>query len=630
MEIRKVVIFLFLLAIPSTLLADDGESWHKKAYNCYLFNRYGKALEYWNQAKELGYADAYYYIAMCYDEGKGVSVSKDYSLSLIKQGAEEGSALAMNKLGEHYRSEKDYEKSFALFEKAAKKGNDEAQVNLAKCYHLGMGVDRNLYTAAVWYRVSIITKEGPWGDYDGYVSYSKLAADGYCVPRETAAAFIANQYMDTEEIIRDREAHRVNHQKMVDKLERQAGEAYICIETKENLLLGKEKNLVVVIDGEEVKLSSPRTRILVTPKKEIMVFMATDHGSFISSPRKAIFISIKSGQTVYLTHKAYSSELIRTDTGRGNWIACDVKSAVRPENGANTSSGNILLASAAPTPATHNSVATPATPSEPRPGTIPVSDVDTSIPEASSISENTFAVIIANENYSAVSKVDFALNDGSTFSRYCNRTLGLPQKHIILCKDATYGAMELAISRIESIGSAYDGNLNIIFYYAGHGIPDEKTRDSFLIPVDGDGSALSTCFRTSSVYKRLSGINARSVIVFMDACFSGSVRGEGMLASARGVRIAAKDEVAQGKMVVLSAAHGDQTAYPYTEKGHGMFTYFLLKKLQATSGNVSLGDLSDYITMSVKQESVVSCGRIQTPTTTPSSEAAGWREWKFR
>ena len=55
-----------------------------------------------------------------------------------------------------------------------------------------------------------------------------------------------------------------------------------------------------------------------------------------------------------------------------------------------------------------------------------------------------------------------------------------------------------------------------------------------------------------------------------------------MLASARGVAIKAKQNHPQGNMVVLSAAQGDETAHPYTEKGHGLFTYYLLKKLKET------------------------------------------------
>ena len=89
----------------------------------------------------------------------------------------------------------------------------------------------------------------------------------------------------------------------------------------------------------------------------------------------------------------------------------------------------------------------------------------------------------------------------------------------------------------------------------------------------------------------LSAAPAESVTVFLDACFSGTKRESGMLASARGVAIKVRDEVPQGKLVVFTAAQGDETAYQYAEKGHGMFTYFLLKKLQESKGDVTLGEL---------------------------------------
>ena len=65
----------------------------------------------------------------------------------------------------------------------------------------------------------------------------------------------------------------------------------------------------------------------------------------------------------------------------------------------------------------------------------------------------------------------------------------------------------------------------------------------------------------------------------MDACFSGAQRGEGMLISARGIALKTKQEIPQGNLIVFSAASDDQTAFPYKEKGHGLFTYYLLKKL---------------------------------------------------
>lgn len=118
--------------------------------------------------------------------------------------------------------------------------------------------------------------------------------------------------------------------------------------------------------------------------------------------------------------------------------------------------------------------------------------------------------------------------------------------------------------------------------------------------------------------------------MFLDACFSGAQRGNGMLASARGVAIAAKEEMPQGNMIVFSAASADETSYPYQEKEHGLFTYYLLKKLNETKGNITLGELESYISEKVTQESVVTNGKVQTPTVIPSVDADDdWRNLKL-
>ena len=110
----------------------------------------------------------------------------------------------------------------------------------------------------------------------------------------------------------------------------------------------------------------------------------------------------------------------------------------------------------------------------------------------------------------------------------------------------------------------------------------------------------------------------KSAVVFIDACFSGAKREDQMLTSARGVAIKVKNDVPQGNLVVFSAAQGDETAHQNESKGHGLFTYYLLKKLQETSGNTTLGELSEYVIKQVKRQSVVINNKLQVPMVIPS------------
>lgn len=261
--------------------------------------------------------------------------------------------------------------------------------------------------------------------------------------------------------------------------------------------------------------------------------------------------------------------------------------------------------------------------------TVGQSDVDVNIPETKKKAENTFAVIICNENYTGVTAVPMALNDGETFAKYCEKTLGLPANNVRLYKDASYGVMIRAMRDIASIASAYQGNIDVIFYYAGHGIPNESTKDAYLLPIDADGSQTEGCYPLSKLYSELGGLGARSVLVFLDACFSGAKRDGGMLASARGVALKAKKEDPRGNMVIFSAASDDETAMPYEEKHHGLFTYYLLKKLQEEKGDVTLSALADYISRNVRQQATVVNHKPQTPSVVPSTSLADtWQRMK--
>lgn len=259
------------------------------------------------------------------------------------------------------------------------------------------------------------------------------------------------------------------------------------------------------------------------------------------------------------------------------------------------------------------------------------SDVDVNIPETDRNENNTFAVIIANENYDTESHVDYALNDGNTFKQYCIKTLGIPESNISFVQDATLNNIRAQVDMLTNIGNAYGGEVKFIFYYAGHGIPDESSRDAYLLPVDGYGNNVATGYKLSELYSQLSDIPSISTTVFMDACFSGADRNDRMLASARGVAIRVNSEVPDGKLVVFSAAQGNQTAMGYDEKGHGMFTYFLLKKLQDTEGNVTLGELGEYITDSVKKlSSTPKYNKPQIPTVTVGLGLnSDWRDKKL-
>lgn len=257
------------------------------------------------------------------------------------------------------------------------------------------------------------------------------------------------------------------------------------------------------------------------------------------------------------------------------------------------------------------------------------SDIDDNIPLSNTKNNKTFAIIISNEKYidEDVPDVSYSINDGKSFREYCTRTLGIPLKNIKLLENATFNQIRSGINGICDKANAFDGEASIIVYYSGHGMPNEKNGNAYLLPIDGSFKDYRTAIGIEDIYKQLGEINTKQTTVFLDACFSGTSRdGKNMLPEARGVIVKTKPAQPTGNTIIFSASQGDETSHPYKKKKHGMFTYFLLKKLQETKGQVSLGELGIYVSQQVRQHSIMEVGKSQSPTINVSNKLVN--NWK--
>ena len=228
-------------------------------------------------------------------------------------------------------------------------------------------------------------------------------------------------------------------------------------------------------------------------------------------------------------------------------------------------------------------------------------------------------MIIGNEDYSSYqpglnteANVEFARNDANVFKLYCEKTLGIPQGNITYITDATAGKMKQGIDKMNKLIKNTDGKSEVFFYYAGHGLPDEKTKEAYIIPVDVSGTDLQNGIKLGYIYQTLTEFPSQRVTVFLDACFSGGARNQGLVA-ARTIKLTPQSDYLKGNMLVITASSGEQSSLPYKEKQHGMFTYYLLKELQETKGDVSYSDLYSYIKQNVSLESVNTNNKEQNP-----------------
>ncbi|NTV47828.1 MAG: caspase family protein [Chlorobiales bacterium] len=253
-----------------------------------------------------------------------------------------------------------------------------------------------------------------------------------------------------------------------------------------------------------------------------------------------------------------------------------------------------------------------------------VDDVDSGLPKSLTKNSNAIAIIIGIETYKDIPGVPYAKHDAETFKEYAENVLGVPgdKNHIYLItnEDATKGTFEKVFTGNGWLAKRSIPASDIYIFYAGHGAPDVSSKKAFLIPYDGDANyASQTGFSLDRLYSELKGLNARSVTVFIDACFSGGTRDNQMvLANARPMFVKIDNPVLLSeKLTVFAASSGDQISSGYPDAGHGLFSYYLFKGLKGEAdankdGTVTLDELGKYLKTTVSQKAG-QLDREQTP-----------------
>ncbi len=262
------------------------------------------------------------------------------------------------------------------------------------------------------------------------------------------------------------------------------------------------------------------------------------------------------------------------------------------------------------------------------------SDIDKNIP-VNPKNQNRFALIIGNEHYVSngglSADVPYAINDAVTFKEYATKTLGVPDNQVIFLTDARTTEMKNEIENFVGLMAINGSSKEFYIYYAGHGFYDANS-DPYLMPVDIKHTAVKDAIKLSDFYNNLAQYQTKKTTVFLDACFSGGGRGDdGLVEGRTGIRRTTNNSNVAGNIVVFAASQGDQASKPYEEEKHGMFTYFLLKKIQDTKGDVIYDDLASYLEENVRTTSRLKYKEEQTPSVKVSPKIQEeWKNWSIK
>ena len=186
------------------------------------------------------------------------------------------------------------------------------------------------------------------------------------------------------------------------------------------------------------------------------------------------------------------------------------------------------------------------------------------------------ALVIGNDNYIAVSKLQKAGNDANAMARELKNAGFAVQLHQNLNYRATVRA-------VESFAQGIQGGDEVVVFYAGHGV--QIKNGSYLLPTDievkSESEVEKTAYDLLTLTEKLAEAKPAFSLVIIDACRDNPLKSKGRsIGNARGLSAI---EAPKGQMIVYSASRGQQALDRLLEKDpnpNSVFTRELLARMK--------------------------------------------------
>ena len=242
---------------------------------------------------------------------------------------------------------------------------------------------------------------------------------------------------------------------------------------------------------------------------------------------------------------------------------------------------------------------------------LPESEDILRIPRGKTPNEEAIAIVIGVENYRYLPIAPYACKDAMLMTKYLQYAFGVNRVLTFYDSEVRGDFFEKLFDPVNGKLSKMvkKGKTDVYVYYSGHGVPEKNGEEAYLFPVDGKiMNASSYGYGLSRFYRNLDSLEARNVVVFLDACFMGDTKYSRSYVSrnisgTKGVvvrRIGQAPWHTNRNFFVFTSSRNDQSSLAFDQSGTGLFTYYLAVGLKGAAdadgdGKITTGELSDYI-----------------------------------
>jgi len=185
-----------------------------------------------------------------------------------------------------------------------------------------------------------------------------------------------------------------------------------------------------------------------------------------------------------------------------------------------------------------------------------------------------YALVIGNNNYRYLNKLQTAVNDAKEVSQLLHEHYGFSTKVLY---DATRDDILTAL--VEYRRTLPDKS-NLLIYYAGHGHNDREADEAYWLPVDAQKDNNQNWISADDITRDVRAIPSQHVLIISDSCYSGSLTRDADVAINPWDQSKFLARMWSSKSRTLMASGSDEPVADGGGGGHSVFANAILQGLQ--------------------------------------------------
>jgi TPR repeat protein len=199
---------------------------------------------------------------------------------------------------------------------------------------------------------------------------------------------------------------------------------------------------------------------------------------------------------------------------------------------------------------------------------------DASSPPASTVQLGPYyALVIGNNNYRYLHKLQTAVNDANAVAQLLQERYGFTTK---VLRDATRNDILTALTEYRR---TLPENSNLLIYYAGHGQHDRDTDEAYWLPVDAQSDNNANWISADDITRDVKAVSSLHVLIIADSCYSGALTRDADVAINPRERSAFFAKMRKSKSRNLMSSGGDEPVADSGAGGHSVFAGAILESL---------------------------------------------------